>query len=415
MTLIKTSVLNAFAVIIKMLTLLGLNKILAIYVGPVGYATLGQFQNAIQMITVLSSGAINNGVVKYTSEHEGDIVKQHAVWRTAGMVVLFCSLLSSAAIILFSKPLAQNLLSDGELASVFIWLGASLVFFVFNSLFLAILNGKREIAKYVICNISGSIFSLIVTSLLAIFYGLYGALVALAIYQSLSFFVSLLVIVNTTWFKISYLFGSIDKTAAKGLFKYTAMAATSAVCSPVAQMLIRDHIGNNLGWDNAGYWEAMWRLSSAYLLLVSSTLGIYYLPKLSALKDRASIRREIVAGYKFILPIAIFSSLLVFSLKDTVIIILFTESFLPMKELFFWQLIGDILKITSLLLGYLLLAKALTKEYIVSEVFFALFFYSLVSYLTNKFGLEGAPIAYCINYFFHFIVMACILRRKGII
>ena len=59
MTLVRTSLLNAIAVAIKMLTLLGINKILAVYVGPAGYAALGQFQNAVQMISTFASGAIN--------------------------------------------------------------------------------------------------------------------------------------------------------------------------------------------------------------------------------------------------------------------------------------------------------------------------------------------------------------------
>ena len=67
MTLIRTSLLNGIAVVIKMLTLLSINKVLAIYVGPVGYAALGQFQNAVQMITTFASGAINTGVTKYTA------------------------------------------------------------------------------------------------------------------------------------------------------------------------------------------------------------------------------------------------------------------------------------------------------------------------------------------------------------
>jgi PST family polysaccharide transporter len=69
MTLIKTSLLNAIAVLIKMLTMLGINKVLAIYVGPAGYATLGQFQNAVQMITTSPAGAINTSVTKYTAEY----------------------------------------------------------------------------------------------------------------------------------------------------------------------------------------------------------------------------------------------------------------------------------------------------------------------------------------------------------
>ncbi len=62
LTFIKTSFLSGIVVAVRMLTLLCINKILAIYVGPAGYATIGQFQNAIQIITTLASGAVNTGV-----------------------------------------------------------------------------------------------------------------------------------------------------------------------------------------------------------------------------------------------------------------------------------------------------------------------------------------------------------------
>ena len=88
MTLIKTSLLNGIAVAIKMLTLLGINKILAIYVGPAGYAAIGQFQNAVTMITTFASGAINTGVTKYTAEYYQDEERQRLVWRTAGTIAL---------------------------------------------------------------------------------------------------------------------------------------------------------------------------------------------------------------------------------------------------------------------------------------------------------------------------------------
>ena len=103
MTLIKTSLLNGIAVIIKMLTLLGLNKILAIYVGPTGYAALGQFQNAVQMITTFASGALNTGVTKYTAEYYEDEVRQHTVWRTAGTIALLGSLTTAILVTIFNK------------------------------------------------------------------------------------------------------------------------------------------------------------------------------------------------------------------------------------------------------------------------------------------------------------------------
>ncbi len=406
MTLIKTSLLNGIAVVIKMLTLLGLNKILAIYVGPSGYAALGQFQNAVQMITTLASGAINTGVTKYTAENHEDEAKQHAVWRTAGTISLTGSVLVAVAVIAFNKALAGWFLKDESLGGVFIWFAATLVLFVFNTLLLAILNGKKEIQRYVTANIAGSLFALAVTTVMAINLGLYGALVALAIYQSLTFFVTLTLTYKASWFRLNYLLGGIEKQSAKNLAKFTAMALTSTACVPLSHILIRNHLGETLDWEAAGYWEAMWRLSAAYLMLVTTTLSVYYLPKLSELQEPADIKKEILQGYKIILPVAAACGLVIYVLRDFIIRALFTAEFAEMEVLFGWQMVGDTLKIGSWILAYLMLGKAMIKLFILSEIGFAAFFYGLTYYFTSVFGLEGVSVAHAVNYFFYWVLMA---------
>ncbi|AVQ87628.1 O-antigen translocase [Plesiomonas shigelloides] len=406
MTLIKTSLLNGIAVFIKMLTLLGLNKILAIYVGPAGYAALGQFQNAVQMITTLASGAINTGVTKYTAEYHEDESKQHEIWRTAGTIALIGTVLVATVVIAFNRQLAYWFLKDESLSSVFTWFALTLVLFVFNTLLLAILNGKKEIQRYVIANISGSLFALAVTTTMSIQFGLYGALVALAIYQSLTFFVTLTLTYKASWFKLSYLLGGIDKQAAKNLAKFTAMALTSAACVPLSHILIRNHLGETLGWQAAGYWEAMWRLSAAYLIFVTTTLSVYYLPKLSELQDPADIKNEILQGYKIILPVAAACGLIIYLLRRFIIRVLFTADFAEMEVLFGWQMVGDTLKIGSWILSYLMLGKAMVKLFILSEIWFSALFYGLTYYFTSILGLEGVSLAHAINYFIYWLLMA---------
>lgn len=278
MTLLKTSFLNGIAVVIKMLTLLGINKMLAIYVGPSGYAALGQFQNAVQMVTTFSTGAISTGVTKYTAEYQDDEGAQHRVWRTAGTIACVGSVLTSILIILFSKPLAVWCFNDESLYSVFIWCAATLIFFSFNTLLLAILNGKKEINRYILANIGGSVLSLLVIIVMVTQFGLYGALISLVLYQSIAFFVTCLLCYRTPWFRLSNLFGKLDKQVAINLTKFTAMALTTAACVPVSHILVRNYLGSEFGWETAGYWEAMWRLSTAYLLLVTTTLGLYFYP-----------------------------------------------------------------------------------------------------------------------------------------
>lgn len=395
-----------------MLTMLGLNKILAVYVGPAGYAAFGQFQNAVQMISTLASGAINTGVTKYTAEYHEDESKQRAVWQTAGTIALAGSVILSVLVFAFRTDLARMFLSNVSLSPVFGWFSATLVLFVFNTLLLAILNGKKDIRRYVVANIAGSVFAMLVTSVMVVQWGLMGALVGFAVYQSLAFFVTMVLCVKTPWFRLRHLVGRIDTVVAKNLARYTAMALTTAATVPLSQIFIRNHLGQSFGWEAAGYWEAMWRLSGAYLLLVTTTLSVYYLPRLAELKTGAEVRREILAGYRIILPAAVLCALLVYLLRNSIIAILFSAAFLPMEKLFFWQLIGDVLKIASWLIAYVMLSKAMTKIFIFTEVLFSLSFVVLTFLLTEVFGMVGAVVSYAVNYALYLMVMTVSVIRK---
>jgi len=417
MNLIKTSLFNGISVVVKMFTLLGINKILALYVGPSGYAALGQLQNALTMITTLSSGAVNTGVTKYTAEYIDEPGKQHAVWKTATTLALAGSLVVGVAVAVFNNELSSYFFKTDVYGSVFIWVAISLFFFTFNALLLAIINGKKDVKTLVIANIAGSFLSLIVTGFLTWFFGLYGALVSLGIYQASAFVTTVFLCRKSAWFRVDYFFGRLDKKIAINLSKFAAMALTTAACVPLAQILIRNHLISNFGAEYAGYWEAMWRLSSAYLLLVTTTLGVYYLPRLSELVGYDAVVKEVSEGYKFILPVAIICCIVVYFLRDFVIQVLFTEQFLPMRDLFAFQLIGDVMKIGSWILAYVMLGKAMYKLYIVTEIVFAVSFYGFVLLFTRWHGFQGVVEGYAFNYLLYWIVMfVCIavaLKRNA--
>lgn len=190
------------------------------------------------------------------------------------------------------------------------------------------------------------------------------------------------------------------------LGKYTAMALTSAACVPLSHIFIRNHLGEAFGWEAAGYWEAMWRLSAAYLMLVTTTLGVYYLPRLSEIKESSELKEEIIQGYKIILPVAVVCGLVIYLLRDFIIGLLFTVDFIPMRDLFAWQMVGDTLKIGSWILAYLMLGKAMMKLFISTEIIFAISFVVLTQSFTTYIGLEGVSIAYAVNYMMYWIVIA---------
>lgn len=417
MNLIKTSSLNAIAVIVRMLSLLGINKILALYVGPVGYVFVGQFYNTVQILTTFAGGAANQGVVRYTSEYQstGDQKTQNSLWRTAGSLSLALSLLSLFFLIIFRSQLSIFFFETTEYSVVFSALGVGIPFLVFNNLFLAILNGRKEIKKFVIANIIGSILSLFLTFLLTKKVGLKGALIALGTYQSLAFVSTAYFCLKLPWFKFSSFFGSLDKNILKQLLKYALMALFSTSCLPIAQILIRSYLADSLGNDLTGLWEAMIRLSSAFIMLITSTLAVYYLPRVSEIKDKTDLHKEIKNFFKIIFPITLLISSITYLMRDFIIGLLFSKNFIQMRELFGWQFLGEAIKVCGWLLGFIAIARGNAKIFITSEILFSFLLVGLNIVLVPIWGLKGTSIAYTLNYIGYFIFLFFSLRKVKVI
>ena len=411
MTLIKTSVLTGISTVIKLVSAFVINKVIAIYIGPSGLAIVGQLQSFTSIITTFSNGAISSGIVKYTAEYQ-DIEEKKKIFSSSIVISLICSLIISIFLFGFSDYLSELILKDIQYSSVFIIFGATIFLFALNMVLISILNGQKEIKKYVLVNIAGSIFSLVFTSILIMQLNLMGALYAMVLNQSVMFFVTLAFVIKSSWFKLEYFKQGLDKESLSKLSKYSLMAIVSALTVPVSHLIIREYIGKNLGWDSAGYWQGIWYISTMYLMLVTTTLGVYYLPRLSEIQDNKELRKEIFSGYKIIMPIVILASLIIFLLKEYVILIAFSKDFMPMMELFAWQLMGDVIKIASWLLAYLMLAKAMTKVFIYTEVLFSALFVGLSILFVDKFGLVGITYAYALNYLLYLFMMIFIFRKR---
>src|SRR5690606_9299370 len=141
------------------------------------------------------------------------------------------------------------------------------------------------------------------------------------------------------------------------------------------------------------------RVSALYLMFITTSFTVYYLPILSEIQDKLMLRREIFKIYKIITPVIIVSLIFIYYTKDFVITLLFSDEFRPMLGLFFWQLLGDFFKIMSWILAFIMVAKSMTKVYIVTEVVFSLLFVVLAMKFMYHFGLLGITQAYCLNYF----------------
>lgn len=412
MSLVRSSLLNGIAVAVKVGAAMILNKVLAVYVGPSGYAVIGQFQNALAVALSLGGGVMGPGVTKGTAQHFDNRAQQHAVWQTAIKLTLAATLLASLTFIIAHQWLSGKLLERADMGTVFIGLGLALPAIAMNNLLLAIINGKKDVATYVSANIIGSLLSLIVVGALTYVWGLYGALLAIAISPAASLLATGALVARRDWFKLAFLWGKVDRTTVRELSGFGLMGLTSAIMAPFAYMFIRNHLSATLGLNAAGYWQASWKISEIYLMLVTLTLSMYYLPRLAEIKARAELGKEITKVYSVVLPMVVVGAVTIYVLRDFIIERLFSRDFAPMRELFLWQLTGDVLKIGSWILSYIMLGRAMVRTFVLTEVIFSLSFYGLTVAFVSVYGLQGVAMAYASNYLVYWIVMALLVKNE---
>ncbi|MCB0692381.1 MAG: oligosaccharide flippase family protein, partial [Saprospiraceae bacterium] len=111
---VKVSMWSGIATVVRMAIQLGTSKILAVFVGPSGFALVGQLQNGLTIFRTIASGAIANGVTKYVSEHNEDLVEQKKHINAAIRITMVCSILTSLVVILFSSFIASYLFDSKE-------------------------------------------------------------------------------------------------------------------------------------------------------------------------------------------------------------------------------------------------------------------------------------------------------------
>ncbi len=411
MNLIKTSFYTSLSTAVNFISGFIVVKVVAVKIGPKGIAYVGQFQNTTAILAMLATAAIASGVVKYLAEFKSDPVKSQKIINTAFLLVFVSALIISLFVMASSGYLSEAAFKTKDFWIVYFLFGLFTMVISFNTVFLAILNGLKEIKKFTIVNICTSLIGVGFTVLFAFTWGIEGVLIASTATAIIIFFIHLYFLkkLRIKW-KLD--FKSWDKPVIKMLFRFSLMAIVSGFVGQGMQIMVRDRIIVQFSVADAGYWQAVTKISDYYLGFITSVLGVYYMPRLSEITSKTELRNEIFKGYKIILPVVGVVAFVIWLLRDLVIHLLFTPMFLPMKPLFTFQLLGDFFKIGSWLLAYLMIAKAMTKTYITTEIIFAASYVTLSYYLMNCYGIIGATYSFCINYAIYWLFMWFLIRGK---
>jgi len=396
--LFSTTVFSAVATVVRVAAGFALIKLIALTGGPGGLALVGQFQNIVGLFGSVAGAPFQSGVVKFIAEYrdQPDLLTRFlgTAVRVAGVVAVVCCFLP---LLMYERISAWVMPSD-EYSSLFLSLAVTLPFIVLNTMSMSVLNGLGRIKTCLSLAAGATLCTLLLTIPLLTLFGLKGALYAILL-SPMALSIASVMSLRPSWgLWLASCRQRIDKEALVNVSRFTLMGLTSLCVAPLVQLAIRTKIAGTLGWEAAGYWQGVWRTSETYLSVITTALSLYYLPKLSRIATTAEFRSEVRGYLRLMVPASIALSIAVFLSRDLILAVLFSSEFQPARELFAFQLAGDVLKITTWAFSYRMLAKAMTKLFIGSEIAFSALFYLFTVLLIPVLGIQAPVAAYFLMY-----------------
>jgi PST family polysaccharide transporter len=187
----------------------------------------------------------------------------------------------------------------------------------------------------------------------------------------------------------------------------------AGIVQQLAQLWIRVYVARTLGTQSLGQYQAAWTISMQYVTFVLSAMGTDYYPRLTGvIHDHEAAGRLVNEQTEIatLLSAPVFIAMM--AAAPWVIHLLYAASFTPAIEILRWQVLGDVLKVVSWPLGFLILAAGDGKTFFASETATWLVPTALVTGLAPVVGLPITGIAYLAMYAFYLPLVYWLARRR---
>lgn len=401
-------------------------KLISLYLGPSGLGALGNFMSAATIIVFLAGGGITTGVIKYVAEYKSKEKLLTNFIYSSIQYSFLCSILISVAGLLFLREITFALFGRDEYTILVVILLFSQLLLAFTNLVIAVCNGLHCTSIFAKIQLIGNIIFLPLSWFLIKNYSIFGASLAVVLMIIGAFFPAVYFYIKSEYnntisesWKDFKRKKSIDKNNWKKLSLYSLMLITSSLAFPLVEIIVRNYIIQQSGFENAGLWQASVKLSAAYLGFFSLFLAYYFMPLVSAENETKNILKLVKKYLIAVGSICLIAIAFIYLLRRLIIEILFTNEFIYLEEMILYQLVGDFFKIMSYVIGFVAVAKAATRIYIAAEVLQASLFLGFIFLLSNENSLDKvfqsyllANVCYFLICIFGFLVFMRLSIRK---
>lgn len=398
---LTASLSSGGAQIARMLAGLVLLKLIVVQLGPTGVGRLGHFMNLLSVLIVFGGGGILTGVVKYVAEYRENPERLREFLSAASAYSLLFSGGLLVGLVAFAQDISRALFGATELAGPIIGLALAQAIFGFINFVTGLVNGLLKSGTYARITIVGTLMGLAPAYPLVSHFGIVGAVYALIALQAGLAIPAAFVLREQRAVIRS---PRLNRADAWRIGRFSIIQMFSVATMPLAEIYIRNVLSQTVGWDGAGMWQGVQRLSYAYLSLFITFLSVYYMPTLSGVTNRHqmfALVRKTAAGVA--LPFLVMAAIYFFG-RTWIFSLLLTSKFLISSQDLLFQLTGDFFRILAYTLTFVAVARAATLLCVLCELAQSAIYLGFFTWISSNSVGGNIFKAYAASYLSYFLL-----------
>ena len=388
------------------------NKLLAVFLPPSIFACVGQFMNFMTMGQATSSLALQNGWVSLSAQNKNNLEQLRGVWRGGFRLTTFASIVTFAVALVLCFTVPLEMFFPGihprlvQAAIIFALPGV----FATNIITIcaSVMNGLGHYRRWALINMVSSLWQMLWVA----FFLWTGRLSVLSIVATQSVVAGIFAaqIAARAGFSIK----EIRKTALDiraPWMSFALMGIVPMVLSPVVLTFMRSTIGSELGWDAAGIWQGIWKISDFMTAFFSAILGVIILPKVSAKMTKPEFWNMFRPILLKSLALAFVAVVALYFGRSLLVMIMLSSAYSGAADYMQMQLLGDFFRVGGWALGLVLIARRETKKFLTIEICSQLILASATYAFVKLYEFNGPMMAYALENFVTLVVSLVVVSR----
>ena len=389
------------------------NKFVALLLGPGGMGLVSLFNTTVQLISQATHLGISFSAVRHISEYydaENTEKVAHYVKVVRGWCLL-TALVGMLVCVVLGPFLSSATFSWGDHTLHFVLLAPAIGMIAITGGETAILKGQRKLGALALVQIAAALASLVISIPIYYFFWQAGIVPVIVL-------MAFVTMCATLWFSLRLFplqFGGTYGILGEGMemVRLGVAYTLAAVIGTASEMLIRSYLNVVGDLDVLGLYNAGYMLTITYAGMVFSAMETDYYPRLSAVQHdiratNETVNRQMEVSLLLVSPML---AALIIALP-VVVPLLFSQEFLPVVGMAQVAALAMYMKVLTLPVAYITLARGYSLSYLFLETSYFVAFVILIFFGYRYWGLFGTGVAITLAHVFEFLLVNAYAYKK---